>query len=803
MSKKLWPAGVFLLTTLILFFSFIFTDKVLLSSDQLESGVFFRQMYADFVKDNYTMPLWDKYICSGLPFVDAMHGDTFYPAAILQFIMPMYKALGYKLVLHVFLAGLFMFIFLKSIGLKRVAAYLGGLAYMNAPLFVSLVHPGHDSKMYVTAIFPLAFMFLFKFMNSKDLKFIVYFGFLVGLMILSSGVHVTYFGLWMLFFYFIYKMVVDYVDTKKVSVFTTGSTKFIAGIILSIMIGSISFLPPYFYKQFSIRGSDSKTSYEHAISWGLHPEESMSMIAPEFCGTGTSKSAVLDQIKRQLKVSDLEAKQVYEDRVSESRMESNDTYWGRNYFKLNSDYIGIIPLMLTILALLIYRGEHRKFLYFLSGTALFFWLYSMVDHTPIFYLAYKIIPGVKLLRGQSMSMYLFAFSTVTSMGILIDFVIRNIGVAPEKECYKGFKIFAGIAAILFLISLFPSILNTITGYEISPDSAFIPKIRISAFISLVFLAGAIGLSHYLRLNKISITVFTIFMSILIFADTYRVNYDYIQTVDKNSLGVKFKSDSIIGQLKDNLKNETFRVYNINAYGDNELPIHGIETLTGFHDNELETHRLYRGVNSEGVNTDANLRKGLENGANNLLSISGVKYILYKDDSKKVNIIPNQNYMSRAWLVSDYSVETDNSKIVEQLLNPDFDFRNKIILSEEPKTIFDKSSDDMGEVKSYTWDGNECIISVNMNNDGYLFVSDNYMPYWKVKDQNGVEHQIIRANLTYRAIPLMKGSYDLRFSYESPSYIIGKYLTFAGLLITILTFIFDVKSRRKERLNGGN
>ena len=62
------------------------------------------RFYKDHVAEYGSIPRWNPLILGGLPFIDAMHGDTFYPAAWLKFVMPLHRALGHKLVWHVFLA---------------------------------------------------------------------------------------------------------------------------------------------------------------------------------------------------------------------------------------------------------------------------------------------------------------------------------------------------------------------------------------------------------------------------------------------------------------------------------------------------------------------------------------------------------------------------------------------------------------------------------------------------------------------------------------------------------------------------
>ena len=86
-------------------------------------------------------------------------GDSLYPlSAPLLLIMEPYRALGWKLVLHIFLAGMFMYGWIRTLGLSRASGIIAGLAFAMAPYMVSLVFNGQDGKIFVTALTPLAFM---------------------------------------------------------------------------------------------------------------------------------------------------------------------------------------------------------------------------------------------------------------------------------------------------------------------------------------------------------------------------------------------------------------------------------------------------------------------------------------------------------------------------------------------------------------------------------------------------------------------------------------------------------------------
>jgi hypothetical protein len=106
------------------------------------------------------VPLWNPYLFGGLPYVAGMHGDIFYPTALLRLVLPTDVAMTWGLIIHLSLAGLFTFVFLRTAGLGFFGALAGGLAYMLGGNVAGLVSPGHDGKMFVSALLPLALLFV-------------------------------------------------------------------------------------------------------------------------------------------------------------------------------------------------------------------------------------------------------------------------------------------------------------------------------------------------------------------------------------------------------------------------------------------------------------------------------------------------------------------------------------------------------------------------------------------------------------------------------------------------------------------
>src|SRR6185312_9756308 len=156
-----WAALVYAIGTLSLAYPAL-AGRFLVNShsDQYIAGYAFREFAASTLKATGHFPLWNPYLFGGMPYVAAMHGDIFYPTFLLRLIMPTDAAMTWEFPIHVFLAGLFTYLFLRAWRLGFVSSLVGGLAYMLSGQVVSLASPGHDGKLFVSALLPLTLYFL-------------------------------------------------------------------------------------------------------------------------------------------------------------------------------------------------------------------------------------------------------------------------------------------------------------------------------------------------------------------------------------------------------------------------------------------------------------------------------------------------------------------------------------------------------------------------------------------------------------------------------------------------------------------
>lgn len=758
--------GVFLVLTLVLFGDFLFSNGMLYGSDTIPSGIFFRGLYRDHVREFYSMPMWDRYILGGLPFVDAMHGDTFYPTAILQFLLPLHRALGYKLILHVFLAGVGMHLFLQVLGLRRSAALLGSLSYMFAPTFVTFVFAGHDAKMYAIALLPFQFYFLERGFRERSLNCFLLLGGVTGLSILSSHNQMAYFALWgvgLYFLYHFYFLIRESKNEAQEPFKEIGKMGLFFGIALvtALAIGAVQLLPSYTYVQnYSVRGTAEKTSFEHATSYSLHPEEIASLIVPEFGGY-TNKGGT--------------------------------TYWGRNPLKYNSEYAGIVPLVFAAIALALRRD--RRVWFFLGGGILAL-AYALTYHTPLFRICYEILPGVKNFRSQGMIAFLYAFCLCT-LGAMGLHQIQEPEKAQQKQhVFRILRItgmialIGGVLGVVFtrsLLDLWQGIFYrdiTVEKRQIL-DMAY-PGIQTGFTICLAVALVGVGLAWAKVKGRISELALILGLGGIILLDTWRIDRQFIQIVAPEAQP-GFRTNELITTLQQRQKQEgPFRVLDLTnpqLYYPNELGAHQIETVDGFHDNELQWYRRFRGERDEhlirglSLGADGQL-KGAETNA--FLNLLNVRYILYRFGNQ-VQFFSNPGSLNRAFIASSYEVLRSPSKILERLSGQSSDFDKVVLLEENPHWGEIPSGEGAaGTVQSLQYVGDQAKVVVQMKRRGILVLCDNYFPYWKATD-NGREIPVVRAYSTFRALLIEAGDHEIQLTYDSTPYHRGKWISLFSIL----------------------
>jgi hypothetical protein len=771
---------VYAAVTVLLFREFFFSGTSMLGTDSLALSYFARNFYTEFVQAAHRFPLWNPLLFGGMPFVEAMHGDIFYPPSLAMFFLDARVMWGWKMALHIFLAGMFTYLWLRrGLRLDRLPAFFGGLAYLMGTQLVSLVLPGGDGKLFVAALAPLMFWLAERAAAGRRPADFALFSLGLAFMLFTSHMQAAYFCVWGVSLYFLFRAWQLWrAERNGAAVARMVGMYAVAG-VLGVAAAAVQFLPPLEYlREHSHRverAERGEAGKAWSASYSLNAEEIVALAVPEFVGELTQTSAT----------------------------QPPAGYWGRNPLKLNNEYAGLVPLLLVPLLLLRRRTPQ---VWFFTGLGVLALLFALADSTPLFHLFY-LIPGVSLFRAWSMIIFLYAFALVTLAAIAVqqlqEWLVRPRMEAEQAVARRALWVTAAVFGVLALLATAGAITGawlSIAGDAIRPDRLMANEAYIQRGFWIAFgLAVAVAGTWDLAVRGVlSARLFVLLLAFWAAADLYRAGRPFvIQTALMNTYaaaGPLFRADDSIQWLqRAQAAGGVFRVTDLGpllgaqgGYGQNDLAVHGLEQLAGHHGNELGRYRSFIG----GEYAENLLHSELR-----LADVTNTEYFLVPgriEDPRLEEVhvgamsavYRNVNALPRAYLAGSVEVVPGDAAI-GRVLDAGFDARNTVVLEAPLPEGVEIQAGAAGSVEWIDREVDRFSLRVVADAPALLVVLDNHYPAWRAT-LNGRDAPIYRANHTFRAIAVPAGEHTVSFRYAPQALRTG-----AAISIVVLTLLLAV------------
>ena len=771
------PFVVMGVLTLLLFREYLISGEgsMLMGQDTIAAGIMFRKFFVEHIRALGRLPLWNPYLFGGVPTIEAGSGDILYPASVLHFLLPLTSALAWKLILHVYLAGVFMYLAARAFGTSRLVAIFAGCAYLLSANLVSLVWGGQDGKMYVTALFPGALWLLVTALNRQSWVRFIWLGVVAGLMVVAHP-QLAYYAYLTLAAYAIASL---WMRRQRGGAFLAhGLAGGMVSVVTAAGIAAVVLLPMYRYLREDSPRAGPGRGFEYSASWSLHAEEAASLFVPDFAGT------------------DVQAQ----------------TYWGKNPFKHNSEYGGALVLVLGISALAGLRGDRRRWgLGALAGISL---LYALGAGTPVFKLLYSVVPGLKNFRAPSLATYLVVAALTLLAAMLIERVVVAGDLRARRAMSIGLGMGAGAALLLAVLTAgagtgFYAMWTSLFGSAEASDraaafAANLPRITAGALIVFLLCAGAWAAVYLWSRGTIRATHVVVAITVLTVVDLLRVDDRYIQVVRYDEF---FPVDPGIDALRARLAPGE-RVLTVGGvYSEGFLASYGVPEVFGYHGNQL---RWYNDLTRYNARQSARTTTELEQYWVGFLSSAALRalaarYVLLPGQvdlpgfrllgaDQRVAVYINDGALPGAAVVPEIQVEPDSVRRIATLWSPTFD-PAKTTIVEQPVLAVGQA----GGTGTATIEGNgddTLAVRVRTTGPALLHVSRSYHPSWEA-EIDGVPVPVLRANHALMAVPLTRsGEYRVLMRYR-PSIVrvasIVSMMTWASVIL--LTLIAAVLHRR--------
>jgi membrane protein YfhO len=789
-----WASVVYALCTLALAYpalggQFLVNPR----SDQYIAGYAFREFAASSLRSGHGFPQWNAYLFGGMPYVAAMHGDVFYPTFLLRMILPTDQAMTWGFAIHLFLAGLFTFGFLRAWGLGFFPSLLGGLAYMLSGQLASFASPGHDGKLFVSALLPLALWMVVRGVRDGRAWAWGALALTIGLAVLSPHPQLLQYmllcsGAFALFVAF-GKGEAREPLPRDVALRRLGLA--LAAVLVGALIGAVQFLPVREYVPFSPRAGGR--GYEYATSFSMPLEELINTYLPQFSG-------ILDR------------------------------YWGRNGIHLHSEYLGAAVLVLAGLG--IGAKLRSAFRWFWVSVFIVAVLWSLGGSTPFYHIVYAIVPGSKFFRAPSTMLFIVTFSTAVLAALGTERALtRQIGARYAL----GWAIAGAVVALLATSGALTNLAQSIAGSSpfagpqldamVASNGAAVIG---GAWRSFIFVLAAAAILWALAQNRIDARIAGWAVIVVVAVDLFSIARMY--WIFSPRASQLYATDAAIEYVK---HGEPGRVLALPLgpgavgrdpfYGGDGLMVQRVRSVTGYHGNELGRYQRLAGKTAE---TDyapeiflsptfwrhENVRYFYTTAADTLIAQLFAQLKIPQLPKRVVGPVRNAAgsvvYLYRlpgdnppAW-VSPIAAKAGDEQALATVLDPRFDPARAAIV-DSLATFGDTGlralpAPTSATVAVQTYESGHISLKLAAPSaeGAILVVSENYFPGWSAT-ADGKSAPLARANYNLIGVKLPTGTSVVDLQFRDAAFVSGAKITILAIVLAVGALVVGLVVDRRR------
>ncbi|MEO0248349.1 MAG: YfhO family protein [candidate division WOR-3 bacterium] len=763
---KIAPASFLGLGVIALFGDVICSGTTLCGSDFLVYFYPIKRFIFDHVWATGSIPLWNPYVFSGTPIIANIQASMFYPLGFLYYLIAPDRAYLYSTILHCILAALFMYVFVRSLGVSRSGAFLSGSIFALNGYFIAHIYAGHLSFVQNYIWIPLVFFFAVK-IGDRNLKYAIAGGLVFGVQVLGGFPQLAFYSLLAILLLSLYRCCSKWSQQGLRAV----ARICVATLLLSLvgfLVAAIQLMPTYEFSRLSTRAGG--VDYEFATMDSFPPTHLLTFLFPLLFGSPV-----------------------------------DGTYWINNppwQFWEYCGYIGISSLALILVASRkLVRDRTGRFFLLLSAAALFL---SLGKYNPLYPLIYRL-PGFNSFRIPAQILFLYVFSFSVLSGMAID-RLNDAGMLSER----GSRV---LAILLFVclplvigVYLFPEILSGLIRAHI--ETLRIDGKHLTRIISII---GGSVFSSYCILFVFSLCWFLkskgslprgIIKGIwigLVVVDLWAFVSPMVKNVDIG--GLKRQAEELPQVITGPASGRT--VINGRCFIENTGLWYGFHDIQGY--DPLILRRYMEYINkSQGLPPDnkvVNLHY-VRDVANPLIRMLNLQYVV-DCEASAVRVLEDPGPRCR---VVHQAIVLSPDNILDMLSNQDrFDPLKAVILEDMSARVEISVSGSMQPDNSTCritgYEPDRIDLSCRMKSAGYLILSEINYPGWQAY-VDGEERTVLTGNYLFRTIYLEPGNHEVTFVFKPSSFRIGAAISMASVVGIVIFLLVSSLRKRRDHQGGG-
>ncbi len=757
---------VIVVVALIFFYRVLFLGEILAGGDVLAAAAIFDDYARERIAGG-SLPLWNPYIFSGMPFFESMTWNgVVYPSYWIRHFIEAIPGVELPrltfIVLHYMLAGIGTFAYLRSRRVGHIGALAGGLAFMLSPHLIGLAGIGHGGKVLTGAYIPLVLMAAHRVLDTGQRRWLGLLGLFGGLQFLARHVQVSYYT-WLAVGILIVCFAVSAAREKRGWGFIGGrAAMVIGGGVLAAAVAGILLIPLQSYSLLSTRVAESGgMGFEQATMWSFHPKELLTFLVPSAFGM------------------------------------ANETYWGPMPFNQVSHYAGFVALALAVVALGTRRTRTVRYLGILAAVCLVLSFGKYV--TPLYRVLYTVLPGFSRFRVPALFLLFAQFAIAALAGHGVSAILGE-----TRARIGNWKIWAAaVAGVGILVGII--VAASRAGVEQSATAALLSKhagvapsvlrpiaaqaarIAVRDTGILITFAAATGVAIFVAsTRRLAGWIGALLLVGVLVWDIWLVDARFMNPERMRPLDSYYPQTTAVRYLKQ--QEGYFRIAPLGAdFGSNAWMYHRIQSMGGYHPAKLGSYNMLLDI--IGI---ADLR---------LLAIANVRYVVGPEQELghpafrmvAPGVHEFLGVLPRTFLIGEAREVMPDGRVLGEMRTDGFNPGAYAIVQGELPGPVQSAEGGTAEIVSY--EAERIVIEANAPRPCLLYLSEVYYPNgWKAY-VDGEETAIYRTNFAFRSVYLASGEHTVEFVYEPPSVRAGLIVTLMGLAAVTLLIILP---RRKGR-----
>lgn len=731
---------------------------------------YYFQWIHQFAKDALLggrLPLWNPYNYGGLPFAANPQCSVFYPPSWLYLLMPVIHAHKWMIALHAYLAGVFMHLFLRRIGVSQTAAVVACLPWMFGSYFMANAAVGHITMIFTMTWLPLAMYCYDRSLQGGGRQWLFWTGFVLGIQILAGEPQNCYYTALLVSAYGLIRSLANASAAGKWWQ-PARHARWLAGLAL---VGGVALLASgvqFFLTAEYISHSDRMAStYEFATNRSFPPASLLGLLVP-WCNNMDGLGILI-----------------------------RENLWPVDLGWEFAGYVGILTLVLAALSFNVKRNPPLSAArWLLLGAAIL----MLGKYTPIYRLLYAGLPGLALFRipARAILIAIWALSVMSAFGLewLFQPGARNWQARRWRAIWASLlAIVLGLQVVVFCfvgISKYvpvgrPSFISLPKGLELSDPAIVVPAALLVTNIVLVVVLGKLPRKAAL-VGVSALVAIDLWAAIPSFnLDTYVPERDpCLQSLSKlfgRSADRPFRLDASPVHMPANLALGA-RVENINGYWPFALGrfFRFVHRMRGYPCPTMDRHQFNESIYDPQEPFP--------------LRVMNVRYCLRRNaKSKAIEVIEGPRCLPRAWLVERFETIADEQAEIDRLRQPEFDPATTVILERNPGMALSPAGELIGTCSARKLDGGGLDIATNTNRPALLVISEIFYPGWRARI-DGQPVPLIRADDVITALSLPAGGHRITLRYEPLSFKLGCASTGTCLLAAVGLLMTGRRNRPK-------